>query len=178
MTEQRKPSDRIGSEEYEQMASAAAPDLYPEVDFEAMTLSFNMIRMANRLIKDLEVSVHRKNGMSFSSYRVLFAVSAAGRITPNELARLSSVSTASMSSMLNTLERSGLILRENDPEDGRRSIVSLTEEGRLRLAEALPANNAREREWANGLSVGEQTLLLELLRKWLSFRPDTPVTSN
>lgn len=171
MTEQRKPSDRIGSEEYERMASAAAPALYPGVDFGSMTLSFNMIRMANRLIKDLEVSVHRRNGMSFASYRVLFAVSAAERITPNELARLSSVSTASMSSMLNTLERSGLIVRDSDPEDGRRSIISLTLVGRRTLEEAMPLNNIREQEWARGLSIGEQTLLLELLRKWLLFRP-------
>lgn len=170
-THQRRPSDRIGADEYNDMASVAAPSLYPGVDFEAMTLSFNMIRMANRLIKDLEVSVHRPKGMSFSSFRVLFAISAAERITPNELARLSSVSTASMSSMLNTLERSGLIVRESDPEDGRRFIISLTEKGRGKLADALPPNNAREREWADGLTPGEQVLLLELLRKWLRFRP-------
>lgn len=171
MTEQRRPSDRIGPDVYEEMASEAAPALYPEVDFDAMTLNFNMIRMANRLIKDLEVSVHRPNGMSYSSFRVLFAIRAAERITPNELARLSSVSTASMSSMLNTLERSGLIVRESDPEDGRRFIISLSEKGERKLSMAMPANNAREREWADGLTPGEQVLILELLRKWLMFRP-------
>jgi len=171
VSDKRTPSDRIGPEEYERLASAAAPTLFPEIDLEAMTLSFNMIRMANRLMKDLEVSVHRRNGMSFSSYRVLFAIRAAERITPNELARLSSVSTASMSSMLNTLERGGLILRESDPQDGRRAIVSLSPLGEQTLADALPLNNAREREWAAGLSPGEQTMLLELLRKWLKFRP-------
>lgn len=130
-----------------------------------------MIRMTSRLIKDFEVSVHRRNGMSFASYRVLIAISAAVRITPNELARLSSVSTASMSSMLNTLERAGLIVRESDPDDGRRIIVSLSDEGTRTLRESLPQNNAREAEWAAGLTKGEQTLLLELLRKWLKYRP-------
>lgn len=170
----RRPSDHIGPEEYEQLASAAAPALYPEVDFDAMNLSFNMIRMANRLSKDLEVSVHRPNGISFAAYRVLFAIRSAGRIIPNELARLSSVSTASMSSMLNTLERAGFIEREGDPDDGRRLVITLTPAGEQVLADLLEHNNRREQEWARGLTPGERIVMQELLRKWLRFRPEQP----
>ena len=170
---ERRPADRIGPEEFERLATTAAAELNPELDVEAMTLTFDLIRMANRLMKDLEVTVHRPAGVSFAAYRVLFAIRSAGRIVPNELARLSSVSTASMASMLSTLDRAGLITRDDDPDDGRRQIIGLTDDGERLVAELIAATNLREQQWARGLELGERMLLVELLRTWLRFRPAT-----
>lgn len=174
----RRPADRIGPEEFERLATSAAAEVYPDLDVDAMTLTFDLIRVANRIMKDLEVTVHRPAGVSFAAYRVLFAISSAGRVVPNELARLSSVSTASMASMLSTLDRAGLITRDDDPDDGRRQIIGLTATGERLVADLIAATNLREQEWAHGLEPGERMLLVELLRTWLRFRPTTRAAAS
>jgi len=117
MTSVAQKKQRVGSSEYEALARSAATELYPDVDSSAMALCFNLIRAANRMTKDLEVSAHRPMGLSFAGYRLLFTIKSVRQVNPNELARLSSVSTASMSSLLNTLEKYGLLTRTRDPED-------------------------------------------------------------
>jgi hypothetical protein len=41
-----------------------------------MAMAFNLMRAANRLTRDLEVSVNRPNGLSFAGYRLLFTIKA------------------------------------------------------------------------------------------------------
>jgi len=167
---------RIGPAEFEVLAKDAAAELYPDVDFPAMALCFNLIRATNRMTKDLEMSVHRPMGISFAGYQLLFTIKSVGRVNPNELARLSSVSTASMSSLLNTLEKYGLITRTPDPEDKRKAIVQLSDEGGRVVANLCRSNNEREQAWAAGLTETEASILAELLRKLLLHYP-TPRTS-
>ena len=71
MTANVQKAKRIGSSEYESLARAAAIELYPDVNPHAMALCFNLIRAANRMTTDMEVSVHRPMGISFAGYRLL-----------------------------------------------------------------------------------------------------------
>ncbi|SDQ67704.1 MarR family winged helix-turn-helix transcriptional regulator [Arthrobacter crystallopoietes] len=167
----KKQTPRVGPLEYEELAREAATTLYQDVDFTAMSMCFNLIRVTNRIVKDLEVSVHRPSGISFAGYQLLFSLKAVGRVHPNALARLAGVSTASMSSLLNTLEKYGLITREPDPTDGRKAIVALTDEGESVVAELCMNNNQREQAWAAGLTSAEASILTELLKKLLLHRP-------
>lgn len=176
MTANARKMQRIGSSEYESLARAAAMELYPDVDAPAMALCFNLIRAANRMTTDMEVSVHRPMGISFAGYRLLFTIRSVGQVNPNELARLSSVSTASMSSLLNTLEKSGLVTRASDPEDKRKAIVQLSDKGEQKVADLCQINNRREQAWAAGLTETEASILAELLRKLLLHHP-APRTS-
>lgn len=176
MTADTQKMKRIGASEYESLARAAAIELYPEVNSPAMALCFNLIRAANRMTTDMEVSVHRPMGISFAGYRLLFTIKSVGQVNPNELARLSSVSTASIASLLNTLEKSGLVTREPDPEDKRKTVVQLSDEGEQMLAELFQINNQREQAWAAGLTETEASILAQLLRKLLLHHP-APRTS-
>lgn len=165
------PQRRIGPGEFEQLAHEAADALDPGGDQNAMAMIFNLIRITNRITRDLEVEVHRPAGISFAAYRLLFSIRAAGSTHTNELARLSSVSTASMSSLLQGLDRRGLVRRRPDSEDGRRSIVQLSEAGEEMLAELLHSTNERERLWSKGLTGTERDILVSLLRKLLLYHP-------
>ncbi|PRB43445.1 MarR family transcriptional regulator [Arthrobacter sp. MYb23] len=171
MTADARKMKRIGSSDYESLAQAAAIELYPDVNSPAMALCFNLIRAANRMTTDMEVSVHRPMGISFAGYRLLFTIKSVGQVNPNELARLSSVSTASIASLLNTLEKSGLVTREPDPEDKRKTVVQLSAEGEQLLAELFQINNQREQAWADGLTETEASILAQLLRKLLLHHP-------
>ncbi|HTQ04833.1 MAG TPA: MarR family transcriptional regulator [Polyangiaceae bacterium] len=52
-----------------------------------------------------------------------------GRPSPGELAEALRVHPSSLTGVLRRLERSGLVRRTRDPEDGRRAIVTLTPKG-------------------------------------------------
>lgn len=53
-----------------------------------------------------------------------------GPTTPSALARAEQITPQGMGATLNGLVRRGLVERRPDPEDGRRTVMSLTEAGR------------------------------------------------
>ena len=67
--------------------------------------------------------------VSSSESSALARLHRVGPSTAAELARLERISPQSMGATVIGLESRGLVCREPDPEDGRRSIISLTEEG-------------------------------------------------
>src|SRR5699024_8128679 len=89
-----------------------------------------LVRAANLLANDLDSTVWRNFGLTYAGHRVLFVVWAVGPLSPREIARYASVSRASISSVINTLERDGFVDRERTSEDRRLVTVRLTERGR------------------------------------------------
>jgi DNA-binding MarR family transcriptional regulator len=87
----------------------------------------------------------------------------------SDLAHAERVRPQSMAQTVGDLETDGLVERHPDPDDGRRALVELTEEGR----QALAGDRRRREGWlasaiANGMSAQEQSLLrdtVELLRR-------------
>jgi len=76
------------------------------------------------------------------------------------------ITRGSMTSILDTLEKRGLITRVAHPNDRRRLLVDVTPDARAILDELLPTLHAREREVIGAaLSVKEQRELLELIAK-------------
>jgi len=137
----------------------------PDADVDATEVCFDVMRAADRMQQDFEVSVHRPAGMTWAAFRNLFALLTLGPQTPYRLAQLHSVSQASTSSIIKTLSKHGLITRQPSPRDGRSVTISLTEEGRELCLELYRRNNARETAWAEALTPQEQATLVELLRK-------------
>jgi DNA-binding MarR family transcriptional regulator len=79
--------------------------------------------MANRALRDV--------GLSAGARHVLAALEGhAGPLTPTEIADRMIQTPASVTSLLDTLARRGLVMREQDPSDRRRVLVSLTPEAR------------------------------------------------
>ncbi len=132
-----------------------------------MAVAFNVIRLANRMVWDLESTVHRRRGWSWAGFRILFTLWIAGPLEPRALARLSAVTRASISSVLNTLERDGLVRRRRESPDRRIVTVDLTPAGRAEVAEAFREHNAREQAWVAALDAGEQAALAGLLHRLL-----------
>jgi DNA-binding MarR family transcriptional regulator len=74
-----------------------------------------------------------------------------GPATSSELARQEQISPQSMGATLAALEARGLIGRGLDPQDGRRVVLSVTENGRQVLRDR---RNARTERLAQALSSG------------------------
>lgn len=85
--------------------------------------------------------------------------------TPAELADLSHVTRATMTGLIDTLERDGLVKREADLADRRQMSVTLTGKGRALLEAILPKHFKRMAELMTPLSEPERKSLVQLLGK-------------
>ena len=137
----------------------------PDLDLEAMQLVLMLHRVTNALVYDLESEVHRPAGWSWSGFRLLFALWISGPLDGKTAAALSGMSRAAVSNLVNTLERDGLVSRDQHPEDARAVLLSLTQQGERDLRETFRAHNARESAWASALEPGERRTLVALLGK-------------
>jgi len=159
---------RDGAEAFDDLARRRVAELAPETDLDTMVVVFNLIRLANRVVFDLESNVHRRRGWSWAGFRILFTLWIAGPMEPRTLARLSAVTRASISSVLNTLERDGLVHRRRESTDRRIVTVDLTPTGRAEVAAAFREHNAREQAWTSALTGAERRQLAGLLHRLLA----------
>ena len=86
-----------------------------------------------------------------------------GPLSPTAIAERLIVTTASVTSLLDTLERRGLVERRPDPTDRRRLLVLITDEGTALVDQFLPEVVALETAALAGLSETQRAQLLELL---------------
>jgi MarR family transcriptional regulator, negative regulator of the multidrug operon emrRAB len=161
-------------DEFEARARLLVSEHAPDADLDSMAVMYNLLRTAARVVQDLETNVHRPFGLTWASFRVLFNVWVAEPISPRELARLSSVSRASISSVLNTLELRGLVVRRRTSPDRRVVEVELTEAGRLHMVRHWSHHNDREREWAAALDAKQRRALIDALKALIAHRLPAP----
>jgi DNA-binding MarR family transcriptional regulator len=157
-----------GGQAFDDLARRRVGELAPDTDLDAMVVVFNAIRLANRITADVESEVHRPRGLTWAGFRLLFTLWISGPLEPRELARLSAVTRASISSVLNTLERDGLVERRRESSDRRVVTVVLTTQGRRAVAGAFREHNEREAEWLAPLSRPELRALGEMLHRVLA----------
>ncbi len=85
--------------------------------------------------------------------------------TPAELADLASVSRATVTGLLDSLERDGFVRRVPDPTDRRQMSVSLTPKGQSFMHDILPDHFRLLTRLMGNLSDNEQKTLSRLLTK-------------
>ncbi len=107
-------------------------------------------------------------GFATAQLPVLSALADGKRMSQIELARFAKVEQPSMAQLLARMERDGLIRRERDPDDGRSTVISLTDEARDRIPAAREILLQGNREATEGLSEEEVETLLALMRRVLA----------
>jgi len=107
--------------------------------------------------------VLRPLDMSISQYACLELLAQRPGLSNSELARGAFISRQSMSIVLQSLEREGLVVRPAEPPTGRALPTELTEQGRRRLEAASAKVKAVEDRMRRDLEAGEQEQLRRLL---------------
>ena len=137
-----------------------------------MGANVDTTRLASELrmvLGQLMRRLRAEHRFSLSQGAVLGRLDRGGSMSIGDLAVAERVRPQSMTQTISDLEAEGLIARRADPNDGRRTLVDLTEQGRSILEE-----DRRQREgWlaqaiAEDLSLDEQRILAEaadLLRR-------------
>jgi DNA-binding MarR family transcriptional regulator len=122
------------------------------------------LRLARVFAKVDRASVEqlRAFGLSVAQFDVLAHVGGAEGITQQELARHLLVTKGNVTQLIDRMERCGLLVRR---QEGRANRLFLTETGRQRFAEVVPAHEAHIARRLDALPPEELSELHRLLRK-------------
>jgi DNA-binding MarR family transcriptional regulator len=125
------------------------------------------------MVMHLSKAVHRASseellGMRLRQFLVLSYVDRQAPARQQSLCETLMLDANNCVLLLNELEDAGWVQRRRDPDDRRRHVVDLTDEGRLALARAREAQEALEGEILAGLEPAERDQLRALLRKALT----------
>ena len=156
---------------FEELARARVAEFAPETDLDILGATFDLVRVSNQLISDLETIVHRRLGWSWAGFRIMFTVLVTGPLEPGQIARLAGVTRASISAVLNTLERDGFVSRLRESRDRRVVTIVLTDAGRAAVIEGYRRQHEVERAWLSALSDTERSQMTAALRLLLEKRP-------
>ncbi len=124
-----------------------------------------LVRAQSVVTRRLAVELERA-GVSGTGFAMLVLLtSAGGGMELRALRRRLSLSKATATEVLDTLERRGLARRARLQSDRRAVLVILEEPGRELVAGAFPAHAERVRDAFGVLDEGEKRQLAELCRK-------------
>lgn len=142
----------------------------PELDTEAMAVFGRVFRLSAAVGEVMEATYQRL-GLSRADFDVLATLRRAGgrfQLSPGALSASLMLTTGGMTGRLDRLERAGLITRTPAPTDRRSLLVTLTDEGRRRVDEAVAEGLAAQQRLLAGTSDKDRRRLDALLRDLLA----------
>jgi len=132
---------------------------------------FWLIELAGKRLKQIQRETIRDTDLTPPQYFVLTLLWEKDGRPFKDLAAAVGCSRATMTGIVDTLERKGLVTREPNPHDRRSLLVKLTQRGRA-LAESTPTLDRIFRGCCVGLEpdeVGQLSRLLKKLNESLSY---------
>jgi DNA-binding MarR family transcriptional regulator len=116
---------------------------FPGASRSASEVAVNLALAQAALIAQIERPAREAHGLSASAFQALAILDGAGEPIPGHvIAGRLLVSSASMTSLLDTLQRRGLVERRPHPTDRRKILVHLTADGQRIVDQQLPVLHA------------------------------------
>jgi DNA-binding MarR family transcriptional regulator len=148
-----------------------ASKLFPDLDPSACEVFLHLMQAGDEAFRvtDAYLAEHHMSQGRFMVLMLLLdkSTNCPRAHTPAELADMSGVTRATMTGLIDTLERDDLVRREPDPKDRRMLSVQLTPKGHATLARILPGHFKRMAALMKPLSPHERKTLVELLNRIL-----------
>jgi DNA-binding MarR family transcriptional regulator len=120
-------------------------------------------RMAKRL-RSIERAVIQQTGLTPSQLAVIRHLSTIDTGLPKELAGVLQCAPATVTGIVDTMERNGLVARIPNPADRRSTLIKLLDEGRVKL-EAAPELDELLGTCCGDLSIEDLRTLGAMLRR-------------
>ena len=138
------------------------PVPYASVQQEAL---LNLLRTGDQLENRLS-RLFRERGLTLSRFNVLRSLTLANRpLTCGEIGERMIQLVPAITSLVDHLEKQGLVERDRCTEDRRVVYVSITEKGKLLAEETMKPLAELEKQLLKKLNKSEQKTLIELLEK-------------
>ncbi|MCO5093300.1 MarR family winged helix-turn-helix transcriptional regulator [Bosea sp. (in: a-proteobacteria)] len=164
---------------HHRLASGRADSAVPEpVDLAGYVLDEQfgfLLRQIQQRYVAMFLEMMGPDGPTPPQFATLCRLAADGRISQNQLGRMTAMDPATIRGVVTRLEERGLVERLNDPDDKRRVLVQLSPRGREQLPGYIVRAKAITIAALDPMEAQEVTPLLDLMRRLLSgFRaPDT-----
>jgi DNA-binding MarR family transcriptional regulator len=139
---------------------------YPELDPSAMEAFLHFLRTSTELLESIKAA-HASHHFSDGRFGVMMLLNRdPGKPdNPADLADRADVTRATMTGLIDTLERDGFVKREHAPDDRRMMLVQLTTKGRNFLDQILPDYFRRVAVLMSPLTTAERKTLVTLMGK-------------
>jgi DNA-binding MarR family transcriptional regulator len=109
-------------------------------------------------------AICRRYGLSHAALNALAVIEGEGQpMLTGELASRMHITSGTVTSLLDNLERKDYIVRSSDPGDRRRVLVDITPAAQAVLDEVLPAIQQTARQLLDRIGVERQQALLDIL---------------
>ncbi len=142
---------------------------YPQLDADAISgflrllvTGSEFLGSLDKMLADFEITHGRWITLLLLRRRTVW------QALPSELAQEQGITRATMSGLIKQLERQDLVMRQEDPEDGRRITIILTDAGADLVGRILPRYYALIDELMAPLDSKDKESLKSLLDKLLS----------
>ncbi len=134
-----------------------------DIDAQAILVASRLMAAGAKLGHAAEIHFSRF-GLSTGRYRLLADLEDnEGEELPSQLAEHLGVTRATVTGLIDTLERDGLVSRRSSSEDGRQRSVILTEKGAKKLHDMAPEHFARLEAMVGLLNIEDRSVFLDLL---------------
>ncbi|HHV23247.1 MAG TPA: MarR family transcriptional regulator [Methanosarcina sp.] len=98
---------------------------------ETVRLQFEMINLFHKnFARIFHQTGNSPYNLNKNQNRAIMIIGAIDNIMPTTLGKCLDLQKGSLTSMIDALERDGLVCRKGDPDDRRKTLISLTEKGR------------------------------------------------
>jgi DNA-binding MarR family transcriptional regulator len=165
---------------YECLLSTAR--LHPELDPSACEAYLNLLRAGHEAYGRSEAFLtdHGMTPGRFTILMLLYNKQDGTMIprTPAELADKAAVTRATITGLVDTLERDGLVKREHDEGDRRMMQVRMTPKGLASLRDLLPGYFRQVAEQMASLNETERKTLVRLLNKMAAHPPASHIETK
>jgi DNA-binding MarR family transcriptional regulator len=124
-----------------------------------------LVQLGSLISAELDRSL-KGRGLSSAAYNVLRVLAeSGGAACPYEISERLSVSRATVTGLLDSLESNRLVHRAPHSQDRRMLLVQMTERGRTLMARLIPEQDGVLRRMFGGLPAREQHRLVSLLAR-------------
>ncbi|MFQ5557338.1 MAG: MarR family winged helix-turn-helix transcriptional regulator [Acidimicrobiales bacterium] len=147
----------------EQDVQAKLGDL--KIDFDALAAVSNIFRAASAARTHLERTVLSDLDLSFTAFTVLWVLWVWGEQESRVVAVEAGITKGTLTGVVNTLERRGLVRRRPHDDDRRLVLIAPTDAGEHTMNELFPRFNREEARIASGLGLDAQRDLAGHLRQ-------------
>jgi DNA-binding MarR family transcriptional regulator len=136
---------------------------FPQVDSRASDCVINLWRTHTMISEEMGRAL-RPFDLTLTGFRVVMMLRVAGgTLAPAEIADRLGSARATVTGVLDSLEKRGLVRRLPHPDDRRRLHVQMTDDAGALLERLLPTYFAHERDVVGALGAADQERLVELL---------------
>jgi DNA-binding MarR family transcriptional regulator len=128
-------------------------------------LSFKIFRLSNQVGKLAEAAAQQEAGLSLPEHRCLSVIAKYRATTVTAICAASQIDKAWVSRTLTRLQDKGLVVAGLDPQDGRRTLYTITLKGNKLAAKLLQKSRERQAMFFSGFSLQDKQQLMQMLEK-------------